>query len=131
MLAVVHNLSSIVEALIEADAKLNAKNQRGETSLIMAVRRGNTAIARILVDAGADTDIMDNDGLLAFDHAMIRKDNEMAAILEHSNQRYLRVILEFEGGKTKTFFLPSDELDQSLDLRKLVDVKVVRPKQED
>ena len=63
------------------NADLNARNDRGETPLILAVQQRNGTIVRQLIDAGASPDIADSVvGLSARDYAA--RDARAADILE-------------------------------------------------
>lgn len=53
------------------DADLNARNNRGETPLVLAVQQRNAALVRQLIEAGANPDIADSViGLSARDYAV-------------------------------------------------------------
>ncbi|RED17107.1 ankyrin repeat domain-containing protein [Parasphingopyxis lamellibrachiae] len=66
------------------DADLNARNNRGETPLILAVQQRNAALVRQLVDAGANPDIADSViGLSARDYAVRDgRSGDIVAIIE-------------------------------------------------
>lgn len=66
------------------DADLNARNNRGETPLILAVQQRNAALVRQLVDAGANPDIADSViGLSARNYAMRDgRSGDIVAIIE-------------------------------------------------
>jgi len=49
--------------LIDAGANINVQGDEGDTPLHMAAYYGEIKIARMLIDAGADETILDNDGL--------------------------------------------------------------------
>lgn len=53
------------------NADLNARNNRGETPIVLAVQQRNTALVRQLIEAGANPDIADSViGLSARDYAV-------------------------------------------------------------
>ena len=60
-----------IELLVESKARIDDPNDAGETPLISAVHRRNTAMARILLQAGADPDRKDNSGRSARDYATL------------------------------------------------------------
>lgn len=60
-----------IELLVESKARIDEPNDAGETPLISAVHRRNTAMARILLKAGADPDRKDNSGRSARDYATL------------------------------------------------------------
>lgn len=60
-----------IELLVEAHARVDEPNDAGETPLISAVHRRDTAMMRILLKAGADPDRKDNSGRSARDYAMV------------------------------------------------------------
>ena len=63
------------------DANLDARNNRGETPLVLAVQQRHGAIVRQLVDAGANPAIADSViGLNALDYAV--RDGRSADIVE-------------------------------------------------
>ena len=51
-----------VETLLAAGADLDAADDRGRTSLMLAAESGKVGIAKVLVEAGADMDRVDNAG---------------------------------------------------------------------
>lgn len=70
MIAVEAGAQSVVEALCNHRANVDLANDSGETPLIRAVQRRNLAIARVLIDAGADPDQSDSlAGMSARDYA--------------------------------------------------------------
>lgn len=55
----------VVKVLLEQDREnVNKVNDDGETPLILAVKRSNLVITRLLLDAGADAQCADMDGVL-------------------------------------------------------------------
>lgn len=48
---------------------MNGADARGRTALMIAAQRGDAALVRLLLDAGADTRRTDHDGLRAIDLA--------------------------------------------------------------
>lgn len=60
-----------IELLVDSKARIDEPNDAGETPLISAVHRRNTAMARILLKAGADPDRKDNSGRSARDYATL------------------------------------------------------------
>jgi ankyrin repeat protein len=52
----------MLRALIDAGAKVNARNEEGETALMLAARSGATSSVKVLITAGADLNIKDNKG---------------------------------------------------------------------
>src|SRR5260370_28724702 len=52
--AVQQDRLDIVEALISAGAKVNAKNRYGTTPLVLAATTGNASVTEALLNAGAD-----------------------------------------------------------------------------
>jgi ankyrin repeat protein len=58
-----------VQSLIAAGGKVDTPNDTGETPLISAVHRKDTAMVRVLLKAGANPDRADNSGRSARDYA--------------------------------------------------------------
>ncbi|MDE8653148.1 ankyrin repeat domain-containing protein [Novosphingobium sp. H3SJ31-1] len=69
-----------VEYLVGRKAKLDETNNAGETPLISAVHQRDTALMRILLEAGADPDRADNSGRSARDYAKL--DGKGSALLQ-------------------------------------------------
>jgi len=59
----------IVEALVKANADVNAVNKEGVTALMVASSAGRDGIARLLIQNEATVDIHDNDGWTALMYA--------------------------------------------------------------
>ncbi len=79
--------AAIVQRLIESDAPLDHVNNLGWTALIEAVVLGDggpdhVATVAALVNAGADKDIADRQGVTPLNHAQERGYQEMVELLE-------------------------------------------------
>lgn len=61
-----------VQHLVAKGARVDAANSTGETPLILAVHRRDTAMMRVLLEAGADPDRTDNSGRSARDYAELQ-----------------------------------------------------------
>lgn len=82
-----------VQALVAANADLEQSNDTGETPLISAVHRRNTALMQILLKGGANPDRTDNSGRSARDYAMLEgKNSQLVSTIETHAQ---------PGGKNK------------------------------
>jgi len=60
-----------IAALVKAGARVDEPNAAGETPLISAVHRRDTALMRVLLQAGANPDRTDNSGRSARDYAKL------------------------------------------------------------
>lgn len=60
--------AGIINDLIDAGTSVNARNEDGETALILAVKKGNTHFAEALLAKGADRDIKNKKGRAAKDY---------------------------------------------------------------
>ena len=67
--AATHGHLSIMQMLLDQHAYIDAESPNGTTTLMMAVGYGTFAAARLLVDAGADTTLKNQQGLTALDFA--------------------------------------------------------------
>ena len=72
-----------IQQLVAKGARVDGANATGETPLILAVHRRDTAMMRVLLQAGADPDRTDNSGRSARDYALLegRDSLVMAEIL--------------------------------------------------
>lgn len=57
-----YNLQSLLPVLISKEVQVNIKSANGQTALHLAVERGNLEIADMLLAAGADNSIVDDQG---------------------------------------------------------------------
>lgn len=70
-----HRLSPEVHALIASGADVNARcNARGMTPLMQASLHNDSAACRLLLNAGADPNLRDTNGMTALNYALIGKD---------------------------------------------------------
>lgn len=67
----------MIEILIAEGADKNAQNDKGETALILATKGTHMeAVKMLTVKLEVDTQIADNDGMIAYDHAVKKNDKE-------------------------------------------------------
>lgn len=81
--------SSMALMLIEKKASLDAQDAEGATALIVSIKAKNLPLSRALLDANADISIEDRDGMIAFDHALQRRDREFVELFEKPMMRIL------------------------------------------
>jgi len=60
--------SSIASILLEGGASPNQQDFDGETALMDAAERGMTQVVKILINTGADVNLIDNGGRRALDY---------------------------------------------------------------
>ena len=75
--------------LNETDVDVDHVNKLGWTALLEAILLSDGGprhqeIVRLLIEAGADTDLADKDGVKPLSHARARGQRETAAILEEA-----------------------------------------------
>jgi ankyrin repeat protein len=79
----------IIRELLKTDIRVNHINRIGWTALLEAIILGDggkrhTEVVRLLVDAGADVNLPDKDGVTPLAHAKNRKFFDIIKILENS-----------------------------------------------
>ena len=79
----------IVRRLLETGIEIDHVNRLGWTALLEAIILGeggpeHTEVVRLLVDAGADVDLADANGVTPLEHARSQGFDEIAAILEQA-----------------------------------------------
>ena len=82
--AAAENDVGVIQVLIDHNADPNVQNSEGDTPLICATKYagGKSATVEVLVKAGSDLGIRDNDGRTALDYAKANSQREAIAILE-------------------------------------------------
>jgi ankyrin repeat protein len=84
MRAVYEDRDEVVEALLEQPVvDLNATNDQGATALHLAAVKGNAALARVLLLAGANPQIQDRKGRTAAVTAVAAGHEDVAVLLGH------------------------------------------------
>ncbi|WP_140909788.1 ankyrin repeat domain-containing protein [Cognatiluteimonas lumbrici] len=73
-----------VQLLLKHKAKVDARDARGRTALHEAAIAGNIEVARALLERGADTAAVDEEGLRAVDHAAQARRWPLVALLDPS-----------------------------------------------
>jgi ankyrin repeat protein len=81
MHAVENDAIEIVDALIQAGAKVNLQNKRGDTALMLAVKNNNSYLVEILLEAGADIALENEEGYTAIRYAQGQDSIEIENIL--------------------------------------------------
>jgi len=71
----------VIEALLDAGAPINARDDRGYTGLILAAYNGRAELARRLIDRGAEVCAGDARGNTALMGAAFKGDDAMARLL--------------------------------------------------
>ena len=73
----------VVKYLIDKGVKIDAKDIKGDTALILASRYGYIKVVKYLVDKGADVEAKNNEGMIALDIAKERgRSKEVIEYLE-------------------------------------------------
>lgn len=78
--------SAVVKALLAHGAYVNAKNDNGETALILAAERKSDTV-RLLIDHGADMNIEDRNGHTALSVAKWAGASEIIILLEQKGSK--------------------------------------------
>lgn len=85
-LAIVSNALTALNFHIQRGDDLNGKDNTGATPLILAVIRKNTEAIKLLLNAGADPTLVDQNGKSAMTHAVSRHYSDIVDLLtEHIN----------------------------------------------
>ena len=86
MKAVVEHCSNeVLQAIIDHGADVNATNKHNDTALLWACYKGNEAAIRVLLKAGADTNIATDDGWTCLMKAVAKQCSKevLQAIIDH------------------------------------------------
>jgi ankyrin repeat protein len=108
MLAVLNDQDYMFDRLLhEPNIELDTINHKGETALILAVRRDRIRMVQKLVDCGANTEIVDENGRGAYHYAVSRNNKLMMDILDlipssSSVERRYRIEFYFTDDKNVT-----------------------------
>ena len=87
----------IIRELLKTDIKIDHVNRLGWTALLEAIILGDggprhTEVVRLLVEAGANVNLADGQGVTALAHAQRREFSQMVAILKGAGARQGRVV---------------------------------------
>ena len=82
----------IIKELLKTDIRINHVNKIGWTALLEAIILGSggkqhTEVVRLLVDAGADVNLPDKDGITPLSHAKTKNYIEIIKILENAGAK--------------------------------------------
>jgi ankyrin repeat protein len=82
--AAVENNIDVIKILLAHGANPNVQNSQGDTPLICATKYagGKAATVKLLVEAGTDLAMHDDDGKTALDYAKAKDQKEALAVLE-------------------------------------------------
>jgi ankyrin repeat protein len=83
--AVAQDDMATIEALLAKGVDVNAKNESGQTALMIAARYARTTIVQFLVAKGADPNIKDKQGWTALKHA--QSSPEIVNILKNAKAK--------------------------------------------
>ena len=75
----------LVKQLIALGADINHASKEGQTALILAIGNRHYACAKVLLEAGAETEHKDSLGMTALKYARLYGFDELAAMLEENN----------------------------------------------
>jgi len=70
-----------VKTLLRKRAKINAKNAKGYTAMMMAAMKGHYKVVKFLIDSGGDVHTKQKDGKTALSYAVDRGHSEIADLL--------------------------------------------------
>lgn len=73
---------NFVTLLMQNGADVNARDQDNNTALINASLYGEVAIVKYLIAHKADIHVINNDGLNAFDAALLAQNNDIITLLK-------------------------------------------------
>jgi RNA polymerase primary sigma factor len=80
-MAIALGLEAAVQHHLSKEGNLNARDEKGQTPLILAASRGHRAICSLLLSAGADPDLKDDTGCDAFETAVRCQQSEIVDLL--------------------------------------------------
>lgn len=81
-MAVVAGVDSAVRIHIDRGDDLNARDDKGQTPLMLSAARNKASICKLLLDAGADADLLDPVGRNALNIALTAGATEAASVIE-------------------------------------------------
>lgn len=80
------DLKLIVKRLLDAGAKLEARNRNGETALQLAARLGRNFIVRVLLEQGANTHVRNHEGV-----SILEDLDRLVQLTEDETELYARL----------------------------------------
>jgi ankyrin repeat protein len=107
--------SPVVQALIDAGAEIDIRDQRGATPLMLSCLFGNVDLVKLLLEHGADLEARDKEGWRPLNYAAYggRPDATKLLVSEHGSgldikdkrqripEELVGYMVEFEGGRQR------------------------------
>lgn len=88
-MAVLAGVESAIRIHIDRGDDLNARDEKGQTPLMLSAARNKPAICKLLIDAGADTSLVDPSGRDALSIALAAGAREAASVIEAARLRHV------------------------------------------
>ncbi|KAJ9204753.1 hypothetical protein DTO166G4_7855 [Paecilomyces variotii] len=107
--AVLKNATELVELLLQQEINIDARDKHGRTPLFYAVQRCRTPIVQMLLEAGADSNISEDD----FTEPILYDTNDQRRIFSDLNTRNSENLF---GGLTPLFFAAGNGNDATVKL---------------
>jgi RNA polymerase primary sigma factor len=85
-MAVVQGIRTAIEMHLRRGVDVNARDERGATPLMLAAAKGNAAICRLLLDAGADPSLTDPEGRDACFYASLSRKADVYILLAEATR---------------------------------------------
>ncbi|MFM2043991.1 MAG: hypothetical protein RLY86_2567 [Pseudomonadota bacterium] len=87
-IAVVQGLRPVIEAHLKRGVDINARDERGQTALMMAAAKGHAVACKLLLQAGADPTLKDTQGKDACFHATQCRKSDIYILIAEALERW-------------------------------------------
>lgn len=111
MQAAYYGYIEVLKKLIQAGANLNLQSKKGETALLLAVKRNRPEIVQILIDARADLNLTNQHGMTALMLAI-----ENTELLNKLIQAGANLNLQSDRGATALLYALEDKKTESVQI---------------